>query len=44
MVYVDKDSQTLTKFGKDGAVVTMMMTLNKNGSVEYGVANSGNGG
>lgn len=37
MVYADKDGQTLTKFGKDGDVVTMMTTLNKNGSVEYGV-------
>ena len=37
MVYADKDGQTLTKFGKDGDVVTMMTTLNKNGSVKYGV-------
>ena len=37
MVYADKDGQTLTKFGKDGDVITMMTTLNKNGTVEYGV-------
>ena len=37
MVYADKDGQTLTKFGKDGNVITMMTTLNKNGSTEYGV-------
>ena len=37
MVYADKDGQTLEKTGKDGGKITMMTTLNKNGTAVYGV-------
>ena len=33
----DKDGQTLEKTGKDGGKITMMTTLNKNGTAVYGV-------
>ena len=40
-VYADNDGQTLNKKGADGNNLTMMDTLNANGSSEYRVVDSG---